>query len=185
MSICLPKQATQACAVILVPSFLLVFVEDNCLDIALVLESTQHLSLALSWQLPLFLPLLLLLSTLGTLSNEKATQTMTAKNNSKHNNCTLECTELGACTWLLLKLELENNFSRVVGTTRTYQQNLSQYLFSFMEKHLIVFLFTKFKAKKQNPNDLHKEVDSKPEMRFFRVYYLCSCCCCCCFHFST
>ena len=29
------------------------------------------------------------------------------------------------------------------------KQKLSQYLFSFMEKHLIVFLFTKFKSKKQ------------------------------------
>ena len=36
-------------------------------------------------------------------------------------------------------------------------------MFSFTEKHLIIFLFTKFKAKKQNPNDPQKEVKSKPE----------------------
>ena len=36
-----------------------------------------------------------------------------------------------------------------------------------MEKHLIIFLFTKSKAKKQNPIDLNKEVKSKPERLFF------------------
>ena len=36
-----------------------------------------------------------------------------------------------------------------------------------MEKHFIVFLFKKFKAKKQNPNDPHKEVKSDPERWFF------------------
>ena len=38
-----------------------------------------------------------------------------------------------------------------------------------MEKRLIIFLFTKFKAKKQNPNDQYKEVKSKPEMQFLRA----------------
>ena len=52
-------------------------------------------------------------------------------------------------------------FSRLRGRNK---QKLSQYLVSFIEKHLIVFLFTKFKAKKQNPNDPHKEVKSEPEM---------------------
>ena len=37
-------------------------------------------------------------------------------------------------------------------------------MFGFMKKHFIVFLFTKFKEKKQNPNDPHKEVKSEPEM---------------------
>ena len=36
-----------------------------------------------------------------------------------------------------------------------------------MEKYLIVFLFAKFKANKQTPNDPHKEVKSEPEMWFF------------------
>ena len=36
-----------------------------------------------------------------------------------------------------------------------------------MEKHLIVFLFTKFKAKKQNNNDPHKKVKSKQEPSSF------------------
>ena len=83
-----------------------------------------------------------------------ATPTPTAKNNSKYNNCTLECIELGTCTELSLKffgpfLEL----SRLRGRNK---QKLFQYLFSFMEKHLIVFLFTKFKSKKQNPDGPHK-----------------------------
>ena len=38
-------------------------------------------------------------------------------------------------------------------------------IYIFMKKHLI--LFTKFKGKKQNPNDLHKKVKSEPEMWFF------------------
>ena len=36
-----------------------------------------------------------------------------------------------------------------------------------MEKHFIVFLFIKFEAKKQNPNEPHKDVKSDPEMWFF------------------
>ena len=78
-----------------------------------------------------------------------ATPTTTAKNSSKYNNCTLKCIELSSCTELLLKLGREKTFFRVVRTTRTSQQKLSLYLFSFIEKHLIVFLFTKFKVKKQ------------------------------------
>ena len=85
----------------------------------------------------------------------------TAKNNSNYNNCTLECTELSTCTELSLKLQREKTFFKVVKSTRMLQQKLSHYLFSFMEKHSIVFLFTKFIAKKQNPNDLHKEVESE------------------------
>ena len=41
---------------------------------------------------------------------------------------------------------------------------LSQFLFSLMKKNLIIFLFTEFKAKKQNSNDPHKKVKNKPEM---------------------
>ena len=89
---------------------------------------------------------------------------MTAKNNSKCNNCMLECIELGLCMELSLKLQLEKTFFRVVKTRRTSKQKLSQYLFSCMEKHLIIFLFTKFKAKKQNSNDPHKKIKSKSEM---------------------
>ena len=62
------------------------------------------------------------------------------------------------CTKFLQKLQHGKTFFRVVGTTRTLQQKLSRYLFSFIEKHLMVFLITKFKAKNQNPNGLHKEV---------------------------
>ena len=91
------------------------------------------------------------------------TPTTKAKNNSKYNSCTSECIELSTCTELSLKLKREKTFFKVVESTRTLQQKLSQYLFSFMEKHSIVFLFTKFNAKKQNPNDLHKEVESEPE----------------------
>ena len=44
-------------------------------------------------------------------------KTMTAKNNSKYNNCTLECIELSTCTELSLKLKREKIFIRVVETT--------------------------------------------------------------------
>ena len=40
----------------------------------------------------------------------------TAKNNSKYNNCTLECIELSTCTELLLKLEREKTFFGVLRT---------------------------------------------------------------------
>ena len=84
-------------------------------------------------------------------------RTAKEKNNDKYNNCTLECIELSTCTKLSLKLQREKTFFRVVGTTRTLQQKLSRYLFSFIEKHLIAFVFTKFKAKKANPNGAYKE----------------------------
>ena len=47
------------------------------------------------------------------------TATPTAKNNSKYNDCTLECIELSSCTELPLQLEREKPFFRVVGTKRT------------------------------------------------------------------
>ena len=46
----------------------------------------------------------------GPLATRTATPTPTAKNNSKYNNCTLECIELGTCTELSLKFELEKTF---------------------------------------------------------------------------
>ena len=54
----------------------------------------------------------------GTFRNETATLTTTAKNNSKYNNCTLECIKLGTDTELSLKLECEKTFFRAVETTR-------------------------------------------------------------------
>ena len=94
-----------------------------------------------------------------------ATPTPTTKNNSKHNNCTFECIELSTCTELSLILEREKYFLELSRLRGRNKQKLFQYLFSFMAKHLIVLLFTKFKAaKKPNPNDPHKEVKSEPEM---------------------
>ena len=61
------------------------------------------------------------------------------------------------------KITMWKDLFRVLGTTRTLQQKLSRYFFSFIEKHLIVFLLTKLKAKNQNPNGPHKEVKSEPE----------------------
>ena len=90
------------------------------------------------------------------------TPTPTAKNDSKYNNYTLECIELSTCTELSLKIEREKTVLELSRLRGRNKQKLSQYLFSFIEKHLIVFLFTKFKSRKQNPNDLHKEVKSEP-----------------------
>ena len=52
---------------------------------------------------------------LGTFSNKDATPMPTTKNNSKYNNCTLECIELGTCTELSLKLEREKIFLEFSG----------------------------------------------------------------------
>ena len=81
------------------------------------------------------------------------------KNNSKYNNCTLECIKLGTCTQFSLKLIREKTSFSVVETTRTSQQKLSQYLFSFMAKRFIVFVITKFKAKKQNKSRAKQKDD--------------------------
>ena len=67
---------------------------------------------------------------------------------------------------LSLKLEREKTFFGVLRTGRTLQQILSQYLFSFMEKHLTVFSSQSLRQRKQNPYEQHKEVKSKPEMWF-------------------
>ena len=86
--------------------------------------------------------------------------------------CTLE----HASSWaphevLAIKLQCGETCFRVsLGTTRTLQQKLSRYLFSFIEKHLIIFLLTKFIAKKQNPNGPYKEVKSEPERWFFWAF---------------
>ena len=50
---------------------------------------------------------------------ETRTAMPTPKNNSKHNNCTLECIELGTCKELSLKLQREKVFFRVLLTART------------------------------------------------------------------
>ena len=56
----------------------------------------------------------------GPLAMRAATPTTpTAKNNSKYNNRTLECIELGNCTVLSLKLERQKTFFRVVKTRKT------------------------------------------------------------------
>ena len=54
--------------------------------------------------------LYLLLYLIGTFSNEDGNADTTANNNSKYNNCTLECIELGTCTESSFKLEREKTF---------------------------------------------------------------------------
>ena len=76
-----------------------------------------------------------------TCTTRTATPTTTTKNNSKYNNCTMECIEMSTCTELSLKLDLEKFFLRVLAIIRTLQQKRSRYLFGFMEKYLSFFLF--------------------------------------------
>ena len=55
-------------------------------------------------------------------------------------------------------------FLRFPGATSWYQQKCSQYLFSFVEKQLIVFRSQSLWRGKESPNDPHKEVKNKPEV---------------------
>ena len=53
-----------------------------------------------------------------------ATPTTAVKNNSKYNNCTLECIGLSTCMELLLKLEREKTFFRVLGLQGRNNKNV-------------------------------------------------------------
>ena len=65
-----------------------------------------------------------------------APPTKRAENNSKYNKCMLECIGLSTSTELPIKLEREKTVFRVFGAV--VKKKRTQYLFSFMEKHLIV-----------------------------------------------
>ena len=66
---------------------------------------------------------------------------------------------------LSLKLELEKTFFRIIGTTTKYNRNVRSTCLASWRNNW--FILTEFKAKKQNPNDPHKEVKSEQEMWFF------------------
>ena len=78
---------------------------------------------------------------------------------SKYNNCTLKCIELGTCTELLLKIttwkDLCLEFSGLQG--RNCKNFLIICLASWRNIPSFSVLFTKFKAKKQDPNDQHRD----------------------------
>ena len=78
----------------------------------------------------------------------------TAKNNSKCNNCTLECIVLSTCTELSLKLEREKIFFFYFWGLKVLIAK-----WRFMEKHSISFVSQNSRPTKQNPKK--KETKNK------------------------
>ena len=88
---------------------------------------------------------------------EMRTATPRAKNNNKYNNCTMECIKLSICTQLSLKLEFEKIYFRV--SVLKIRNNIFRTILASWET-FICFCLQSLWRRKQNPNDLHKEIKS-------------------------